>query len=175
MDIRRVVTGHDGSGKAVFVSDEMVAPITLTAMPGTEFHRLWGSDTAQTYPDAGAEPSAPNYFPDVDGFRFGFFTLPPEQEADYPGDIEAAMIEVEAKMPGMMAHMEPDEPGMHTTTTTDYEIVISGHVILELDDGAEITLGPGDTVIQNGTRHRWRNPGSDPAVIGAVLVGAQRA
>jgi hypothetical protein len=27
MDIRRVVTGHDASGKSVFVSDETVAPV----------------------------------------------------------------------------------------------------------------------------------------------------
>ncbi len=34
MDVRCVVTGHDSNGKAVFASDEMVAPITLAAMPG---------------------------------------------------------------------------------------------------------------------------------------------
>lgn len=174
MDIRRVVTGHDTDGNAVFASDEMVAPVTLAAMPGAEFHRLWGADSPQTYPDSGVEPSGNNYFPDVGGFRFGFFTLPPDQETRYPDDIEAAMVEVEAKMPGMMAHMAPEEPGMHTTDTADYEIVISGQEILELDNGAEVLLGPGDTVIQNGTRDRWRNPGSEPALIGAVLVRAHR-
>jgi mannose-6-phosphate isomerase-like protein (cupin superfamily) len=175
MDVRRVVTGHDSNGKAVFASDEMVAPITLAAMPGVEFHRLWGSDGPQTYPDAGAQPDAPAYFPSVGGFRFGLFTIPPEQEAVYPEDMEGAMAEIEAKLPGMMAHMELDDPGMHTTDTTDYEIVLSGHVVLELDDGAEVALSPGDTVVQNGTRHRWRNPGTEPAVLGVVLVGAHRS
>jgi quercetin dioxygenase-like cupin family protein len=75
----------------------------------------------------------------------------------------------------MMAHMEVDDPGMHTTDTTDFEIVLSGQVVLELDDGAEVTLSPGDTVVQNGTRHRWRNPGTAPAVIGVAIVGANRA
>jgi quercetin dioxygenase-like cupin family protein len=64
---------------------------------------------------------------------------------------------------------------MHTTDTTDFEIVLSGQVVLELDDGAEVTLSPGDTVVQNGTRHRWRNPGTEPAVIGVAVVGALRA
>ena len=30
MDVRRVVTGHDASGKSVFVSDEAVAPLPTT-------------------------------------------------------------------------------------------------------------------------------------------------
>ena len=175
MDVRRVVTGHDSNGKAVFASDQIVAPITLAAMPGSEFHRLWGSDGPQTYPDAGAQPDGPAYFPPVGGFRFGLFTIPPEREADYPEDMEGAMAEIEAKLPGLMAHMELDDPGMHTTDTTDYEIVLSGQIVLELDDGAEVTLSPGDTVVQNGTRHRWRNPGTEPAVLGVVLVGAHRS
>jgi mannose-6-phosphate isomerase-like protein (cupin superfamily) len=111
----------------------------------------------------------------VGGFRFGLFTIPPEQEADYPEDMEGAMAEMEAKLPGAMAHMELDDPGMHTTDTTDYEIVLSGQVVLELDDGAEVTLSPGDTVVQNGTRHSWRNRGTEPAVLGVVLVGAHRS
>jgi quercetin dioxygenase-like cupin family protein len=71
--------------------------------------------------------------------------------------------------------MEPDDPGMHTTPTIDFEVVLSGEVILELDDGAEVTLRPGDTVVQNGTRHRWRNEGSDPAVLAVFICGAEHA
>jgi hypothetical protein len=33
MDARGVVTGHDAAGKAVFVSDESVAPVTLALLP----------------------------------------------------------------------------------------------------------------------------------------------
>ena len=83
--------------------------------------------------------------------------------------------EVEEKLPGMMAHMEPDDPGMHTTDTTDFEIVLSGRIVLELDDGAEVELEAGDTVVQNGTRHRWRNPFDEPAVLGLFMVGAHRS
>lgn len=175
MDVRRVVTGHDEHGKAIFASDEMVPPITLELMPGAEFHRLWSSDGPQTYPDDGTDPGGHAYFPPVGGFRFGFFTIPPDGEAPYPEDMEAAAAAVEAALPGMMSHLEPDAPGMHTTDTTDYEIVLSGRIILELDDGAEVELSPGDTVVQNGTRHRWHNPFGEPAVCGVVLVGAHRS
>ncbi len=77
MDVRRVVTGHNTEGKAVFVSDERVAPITVALMPGAEFHRLWGGDEAPTFPDAGTIPPHHAYFPPVGGFRFGLFTLLP--------------------------------------------------------------------------------------------------
>jgi quercetin dioxygenase-like cupin family protein len=71
--------------------------------------------------------------------------------------------------------MEPESPGMHTTDTVDFEVVLSGEIVLELDDGAEVVLKPGDTVVQNGTRHAWRNRGDVPAVIAAGLIGAHRA
>ena len=75
----------------------------------------------------------------------------------------------------MVDHLEMENLGMHTTDTVDYEFVISGEVVLELDDGAEVTLRPGDTVVQNGTRHAWRNRTDKPAVLVVVLVGAKRA
>ena len=49
---------------------------------------------------------------------------------------------------------------------------VAGRVVLELDDGATIELGQGDTVIQNGTRHAWRNPYDEPGQMVVVLVGA---
>ncbi|HEX3980181.1 MAG TPA: cupin domain-containing protein, partial [Acidimicrobiales bacterium] len=51
-------------------------------------------------------------------------------------------------------------------------VVISGEAVLELDDGATVTLRAGDSYIQNGTRHRWSNTGDVPAVIAITLVGA---
>lgn len=173
MGIRRVVTGHDAAGKAVFASDEEVEPVTSDLVPGMEFHRLWGADQARQFPDDGSPPSADQYFPPVGGFRFGFFTVPPDSVAMVDDlDFEAAFGEIEAKLPGLMAHMEPDAPGMHTTATIDYEYVVSGRVVLELDDGVTKELGPGDTVVQNGTRHAWRNPFDEPCVLVVVLIGA---
>ena len=175
MKIRRVVTGHDEKGKALFVSDEEVEPLTLAALPGAEFHRLWGADSAPTFPDRGQPTAQPTFFPPVNGFRFLFFTIPPQSTAAPDVDPGAAESEVEEKLPGMGQWMEADDPGMHTTDTVDFEVVISGEIVLELDDGAEKVLRAGDTNIQNGTRHRWHNRGSEPAVIATFIVGANRA
>jgi mannose-6-phosphate isomerase-like protein (cupin superfamily) len=174
VDIRRVVTGHDADGKAVFVNDEMVAPVTLALVPGNEFHRLWGADSVRTFPDDGSRPEAGEYFPPAGGFRFGFFTVPPDGGAGAPPDLDfdAALAEFEEKLPGMGRYLEPAELGMHTTATVDYGVVVSGSVILELDDGAKVTLNVGDAYVQNGTRHRWSNTGDVPAVLAVTLIGA---
>ena len=117
------------------------------------------------------------YFPPVGGFRFGLFTVPPDRAMATapPGDTEAALKEAEEKLPGAVGYLEPDHPGMHTTDTIDFEYVISGEVWLELDDGVEVHLRAGDTVVQNGTRHAWRNKSSEPCQMLVVLIGANRA
>ncbi len=174
MQVRRVVTGHDADGKAVFAGDEQVEPVTLALLPGMEFHRLWGGDTVASFPDDGSRPDAPRYFPPAEGFRFAFFSIPPDGGAGAPADLDfdAALAEFEQKLPGMAEHLEPAAPGMHTTASIDFGVVVSGSVVLELDDGATVTLRTGDTYVQNGTRHRWSNPTDTPAVIAVVLIGA---
>jgi mannose-6-phosphate isomerase-like protein (cupin superfamily) len=176
MNVRRVVTGQTAEGKSVFVSDEQVPPITLSQVVGPEFHRLWGADAAPRLPSDGTAPAQPTYFPPAGGFRFGFFTLPPDG-APVPEnlDVEALFAEMGEKLPGMAEAMEPGSDGMHTTDTIDLDLVISGEVFLELDDGVEVRLGPGDCVVQNGTRHAWHNRSTtEAAVLFVVLLGATR-
>ena len=61
---------------------------------------------------------------------------------------------------------------MHRTATLDDDVVLEGTVGLELDDGAEVTPGAGDVVVQKGTRHRRHNRGDSIARVLAVTVGA---
>ena len=176
MHVRRVVTGITSDGTSVFASDTEVEGIAPQLVPGYEFHRLWGRDRPPELPDRESESNPRSYFPAAGGFRFGLFTIAPDSVA-LPDDIDAdaALAEFEEVLPGMAEHMELDNPGMHTTDTVDYEYVVSGRVVLELDDGATVELGPGDTVVQNGTRHAWRNPFDEPCQMVVVLVGAVRA
>jgi mannose-6-phosphate isomerase-like protein (cupin superfamily) len=177
VSVRRVVTGQDNEGKSLFVSDEQVEPIKLALMPGLQFVNVWGGDEAPSLPTDGTRPAAPAYFPPAGGYRFAFVTLPPEGSMTLPEDLDVlhAMEEVNEKLPGMMDHMEPDNPGMHTTDTVDLDLVLSGELYLELDDGAEVHLRSGDCVIQNGTRHSWHNRTSEPCTMLSILVGGKRA
>ncbi|WP_298500291.1 cupin domain-containing protein [uncultured Maritimibacter sp.] len=100
-------------------------------------------------------------------------TFPPDAVFGSEGfDFERAGAEHAVLSPGLAETFEPDNPGMHRTPTVDYVAVLSGRVVLELDDGATVALGPGDTVVQQGTRHAWRNPFDEPVSIAVVLTGA---
>ncbi|MFI5105058.1 MAG: cupin domain-containing protein [Terriglobales bacterium] len=175
MKIRRVVTGQTGPGKSIFVHDEAVNPAALAS--GYEFHCMWGSDQPPALPADGSPPAQPRYFPSTSGYRFGFFTLPPytERAPEPPPDPDKVLAELEAKVPGMAEALEPGGRGMHTTDTVDFDVVISGEVWLELDNGAEVHLKAGDCVVQNGTRHAWHNRSAQPCVIAVCLLGAKRA
>jgi uncharacterized cupin superfamily protein len=74
----------------------------------------------------------------------------------------------------MMEVLETAHPGMHTTGTVDFDVIVSGEVYLELDDGAEVRLKAGDCMIQNGTRHAWQNRSSEKCVISVAIVGVER-
>ena len=175
MKVRRVVTGHTADGKSIIASDTEVEAITTKMVPGMENHRLWEEDEPVTLPIDGAPHLCPTYFPPAGGFRFGMFTVPPLTETTPENiDLKEAMLEMEEKLPGMAAYVEPDNPGMHTTDTIDFEYVISGEVWLELDDGEEVLLRPGDTVVQNGTRHAWHNNGTESCRMVFCIIGAQR-
>jgi len=174
---RRVVTGTDQNGKSVVTSNQEIEAITVALMPGLEFRPAWGADGTVSLPTDGTPATAPAYFPPERGFRFGYVTIPPEGAAPAaaPDDVANAMAEVEEKLPGLIAHMEPDDPGMHTSDTIDFDVVLSGEIWLELDDGAEVHLEAGDCVVQNGTRHAWHNRSTQPCILAVALVGALRA
>jgi mannose-6-phosphate isomerase-like protein (cupin superfamily) len=178
MGMRRVVTGQTADGKSVFIADEVLAPKTVSLVPGTKFHQVWGSDDTVVLPTTGSEPAWTSFFPPVTGFRFLVWTMPPQSaQPQLPEDldIDAALAELHQNLPGLTEVNEPDHPGMHTTDTIDFDLVLSGEVWLELDDGEEVKLGAGDCVVQNGTRHAWHNRGAVPVRIATALVGAQRA
>jgi quercetin dioxygenase-like cupin family protein len=67
---------------------------------------------------------------------------------------------------------DSDRPGMHSSPSLDFDVVLTGEVGLELDDG-EVLLGPGDIVVLNGSVHRWHNRGSTFAQIVSMTIGAE--
>ena len=180
MKARRVVTGHV-DGRSVIVSDDDVEPVTLSLAPGSEFCRLWGSDETVTFPDDGSVPPHHTYFPPVGGFRFEIVTLPPGFNVDpieIPPDIDlvAAAGEAFEKL-GMTAQgvPDPDRPGMHVSDSIDMIVILSGELWMAVEDGTEVHLRQGDTIVQNGTQHAWYNRGKAPVEFAVFLVGANRS
>ncbi|MEV6769013.1 cupin domain-containing protein [Nocardia sp. NPDC051030] len=60
---------------------------------------------------------------------------------------------------------------MHASATVDCVMQLSGESVFLLEDN-EIHLKPGDWLVINGVVHSWRNDGDEPAVLIAVMVGA---
>lgn len=92
----------------------------------------------------------------------------------------------DAAVPYAMAHLHDGQanfiltelpPGpsgeafMHATDTIDYLVMISGEVVLVVETG-EVTLRPGDFVVDRGVVHGWRNDGAVPAVFASVTIPA---
>ena len=61
---------------------------------------------------------------------------------------------------------------MHRTETIDYAIVMSGEIVMLLDEG-EVVLRAGDILVQCGTNHAWVNRSNAPAVIVFVLIDGE--
>lgn len=180
--MRRVVTGHDESGKSVFVSDAEAPRYFVNQAGGLGIGIVWATEETPSIPVAHAEPTTSmqmQFFPGANGSRFVFVDFLPEpyaQDAARRGvDPVEATREFFEKFPGLGGAMEEDDPGMHTTVTIDYGFIVSGKIELELDDGEKKMLSAGDCVIQNGTRHRWRNPGSETCRMLFAVVGARNA
>lgn len=170
-DTRRVVTGNV-DGKAVFTRDDIVAPTTVAMVPGGGFSRIFGT-ASLTLPNNGSAADIQPYFPSAGGATVVIVTMPPDPKAPPPEGFDMTPLIAEAmeKLPGLLEVMEPDGSFMHTTPTIDVVTVLEGRILIELDDGATKVLKVGDVLIQNGTRHAWRNPFDEVAVMQAVSIG----
>ena len=59
----RVVTGHAANGKSIVANDGKIDGVAVPGLPGAYLPTLWGADQPFTYPDTGAEPPHPAWFP----------------------------------------------------------------------------------------------------------------
>jgi quercetin dioxygenase-like cupin family protein len=138
--IRRVVTGHNPDGKAIFKSDEEIETVVIPSGDAA-MATIW--TTATVPADCNDE---------IDGrLRDAGTTLK-----------GGSVIRIVDMLPGASSPL-------HRTDSIDYGIVISGNIELELDNGVFKTIGPSGIIIQRGTIHKWRNP-SDSEICRIVFV-----
>ena len=143
LQIRRVVTGHDASGRAVVKIDE-VAKNLLSSRPGATAWVVW---TTEGFP-------ADNTGEEDAGLRKTGTTLD-----------NGTVFRILELAPGVT-------PRNHRTDSIDYAVVMSGEVDMELDD-TTVHLKAGDVLVQRGTIHNWVNRGTEPCVIAFVLIAAK--
>ena len=91
--------------------------------------------------------------PPAGGSCFRIVRIAPDDEVPLPAPGDGAADFLEA----------------HATPTLDYVTVLSGQVTLIVGE-REVTLGPGDSVVQQGVAHDWQNRGSVPCVLVGVLL-----
>lgn len=174
--IRRVVTGLSEQGEPRILDDGTPPRTHIhTATPGMVNSLVWATPARPTSGSEDTTAAVASVLPAPGETRAMVVTFPPDAVYAEPGfDPAAADAEQLAATPGLAELFERDAPGMHTTPTVDYAVILNGRLTLDL--GRETTtLEAGDVVVQNGTRHAWRNAGDEPASVFFVLIGAVSA
>ncbi len=143
LQFRRVVTGHDETGRAVVKIDE-ISQNLVSSRPGATASVVW---TTQGFPvdntgneDQGQRPTGTTL---DNGTVFRVLELAPGSS-----------------------------PRNHRTDSIDYAVVMAGEIDMELDD-TTVHLKAGDVLVQRGTIHNWVNRGTVPCVIAFVLIAAR--
>ncbi|AJR24190.1 cupin domain-containing protein [Sphingobium sp. YBL2] len=171
---RRIVTGHNSEGRAVISwEDRCVTCVTSPVQPELRSWEIWR--TPQLPVEIGNEPDPTarpfEFDPSPGGAVIRMAVIPP----DTPDLYDPAKITEYFESIGAAHHTTTTEhqaqphPHMHRTGTVDFGIVIEGHLTLILDEG-EVTVGPGDVVVQRGTNHAWSNRTDQAVRIAFVLL-----
>jgi mannose-6-phosphate isomerase-like protein (cupin superfamily) len=148
---RRVVTGHDKTGKSIVLSDGPPPQHHPMQGPqvGADFYEIWNS----TRPVPLLTSTEPE-----------------------PNERAFTIMPVSGHLLRIIEIYPPSQGGkrtvMHRTRTVDYVVVISGEIVLVLDD-SEVTLRQGDVVVQRGTDHAWENRSSQPARMAFFHIDAE--
>ena len=169
MRTRRIVTGIDSEGRSFFQEDgETPGYLDLGAFIDEE---IWIDDPGAAETEY-VDPASAEKFdlvPPQGGSRARHFTFMPDKGQSYDPEV----ISKAAQRFNTGEAMDPENPGMHTTATIDYGIVLSGNITLELDEGSR-KLGPGDIVVQRATAHAWRNYSDQPCTMLFVLISSPK-
>jgi hypothetical protein len=168
---RRVVTGHDETGRSIIVMDGVAANSRrLMAAGGLQLTELW--ETARTpasnegNDDPSTQPRGIEPLPGGSVFRV----------IEYPPDsVRLATISPDDYYRDMGATRDSSgkrrHAGMHRTDTIDYVIVLRGEIWAVMDEG-ETLLRAGDVLIQRGTNHAWSNRTDESCLVAFVLISA---
>jgi quercetin dioxygenase-like cupin family protein len=169
---RRIVTGVTEDGRHMILSDgEPPRSMNSLVVADSSSALIWATGASPT-PGPDPTPAVESLVPRSGETTALVVRFPPDSVYSDPGlDHEAAAAEQLVMSPGLVELFETEDPAMHTTPTVDYAVVIDGEIVLDLG-GSSTVVRQGDIVVQNASRHAWRNPGTKPASVFFVLIGA---
>jgi mannose-6-phosphate isomerase-like protein (cupin superfamily) len=168
---RRIVTGHDGAGKAVVLQD---APIVAKQRsPGSNGMTLLWATKEFPVDVSGSKDRSEGHVgvpPSQHGTVFRIVDFAPIAPGGAPIDHHQvlATMGIDPAMQGYTRHANT-----HRTRTVDYAIVLDGEIDMLLDD-TEIHVKAGDVLVQQATNHAWVNTGTKPCRIAFILIDAAR-
>ena len=149
--VRRIVTGHDASGKAVIIEDRPMQGIGLAEVTGradATFFQVWAT---HEMPVSLTDDAAVRQ-------REGSMTT-------ILGTGTGSVLRIGLLGPGTRSPM-------HRTESLDYGICLEGECDMELDGGEVVTVRAGDVVIQRGTNHVWHNRSEQACRFAWILLDA---
>ncbi|WP_454743936.1 cupin domain-containing protein [Cupriavidus necator] len=153
---RRVVTGHDSSGNAIFLEDAICgnshAIMGVPTFATTELWKTAGIPVENTLPMGDPTAEAFALHPPPQGTVLRIVEFAPDSTWAGNGDEKA-------------------EPMMHRTASQDYAYVIKGEIFAVLDKEEKL-LRAGDVLIQRGTNHAWANRSLEQCIVLFVLIDA---
>ncbi len=171
--VRRVVTTHDTQGRAVVSMDGAAPNAKLRQAAGGLISTLiWATDETPADIDAGTDRAARDMgVPPPDcGTVFRVVDFPPMGDA---AGVDHGAVLKEMGIAPAAAGQPARSPFMHRTRSIDYAMVLSGEIVMVMDD-SEVVLRAGDTLVQQGTNHAWENRGKDWCRVAFVLVDAKK-
>jgi quercetin dioxygenase-like cupin family protein len=140
-----LITTHNEDEKSIFLAPPEKSHPT--------YKLLAGSDTV--YADIHCAPSVPAILSSTSSH----YDLAGTQDMI---DSNRSITGLPRQSPGIVLRRTDMAPNttspLHRTLTLDYGILVRGELELTLDSGEKRIMKVGDTIVQRGTMHQWRNP-----------------
>ncbi len=152
-EVRRVVAGNNNAGAAVVIDDEVIPAVSRGVGRNITGSEMWSTDSMPVDNSVDAEIKQ----------RKGYIKV--YNDYNYVGSGQGTAFRITNWEPGHALFT-------HRTQTTDYDIVLSGEIDLELEEGQAVHLKAGDVVVLRGCTHTWINRSDKPAVTAFILIDA---
>ncbi len=163
---RRVIAGVDENGKSTILVDEETK--TRVALPAFTVNDVWRLDSLPAkFSDDDTLGDEVELAPPAKGVVCRLATFPPASSID--AEVYAASI---GDLHGEDAQTDDEAiPGLHATPTIDVAVILDGEIYSVYENG-EVLLKAGDTVVNRGIQHAWRNETDKPVTMFAVMMPA---